>query len=1606
MNIQNSPLRMLITLVLSGGYVWAMQVPAEPITNDCEEAHSPEKNHIPEEDILKFRRLFAIAEENGGNGSKESPFEIDGLAEYDPDRLSKTGISKILGGFSIASYLEVMADSWNDPNVRFLLSQQVYFKAKQSPKTRSRPQFTATLSLAEILEKLSNIDQKHFIYNRAPLKTDPEELGQVRLDPRIHFARVMFIEDLSDKTPHSKTLSEPERSHAVVEHTGVFFSNLAHDDRYKNIRFNFKSHPVESMRHLTMRDVAAVSEFSGVLNDTSTPVRSRTQTRLYLPFEGILAWLIRVGTPKETSALSFFKPLDLYQRSRGLLKDRIQVSMEKFTEAEIELSLKRIFEYRVLRAFVNYRSTNTFMFPGHDLAVKKPVGAHRPDRIQTFYSDYLTFLRNVVLNKQGDKPDNGANLVRANEAFILEGNTDARSIIQVPGGELYTPQGFNLLLSENFLTTDIVEEDSVVEWLARDIAEFGMKQKGNYLLESRYRSSNSIRVRKKDGVFALFNTADILSEFLNNTEKYASIETRIFPSLKRLHPVVTELATIRVTEPVDSAYAAILRFLKFASSTRYFNLQFDSETLLAVKPLNAAFEIEKRFPKFTAPIAILGSFTYETIDRENVFNQDSIETNLELLRKVLTAPSTSIEGCHSDFCRYLFLAKWYYNSALSTELRQKLRESHINRAAIDAYFATLSLDHTLDLTDTDFYEEEFSEKFEQTALRAPKGRGFLVRLMHYGSGTERDSNQPYFIHSSLVSQALKTRLIRPSNARKVDANTGTIIDRTRKKSRLKPSLILDPLKFVYGATPKKLQDLNLAEIDSVLAHAIESHPRTPEKIKEIKYTIVKSMTFILADGSEALGEELIDYLVKAEYMQTHNQDLPDEATLKTLNRNTEFNGPRCFIKFIERAYGYIRLGNDQLSSILAAQSLDSALNFFPPAMLPEILALVNQSRRKGQHSTDPASLIPSLDVLLGKQPTTSRPPSAGNEVGDRFFEKFVEFSDQANLTADEINYDELFALMKQKLRFTYKDNHQKVLQEILRLKELTTSGKLSLSDETKTKRFKSTLDKLTDYFTSITQELESLRQLRVELSPHQNEGVVHLKTRTSAILGDATGTGKTITSAVAIAEVKAKRVLVLTRASNQESFARDLMKIGLVDENHVFNFEQLDLDQRNAAFRRLRLMPSDELVVTIMSYEMLTRLEDEQMDAINEALDVLCLDEGHHIENEETVKNQTVHQVKARHRWLLSATIYISDYLNTLSILTMIDPDRFWFMSLEDFKETYFTSTDDLEEFRKLLASYMLTRTIEEVLQTFEDPEISGKSFEQQIEEKKNLIPAVVREEPILVEQNPTQSMAIAQIRGGDFDLFRAARNQARPELDEIGPLESNSASLTAYKWARAVMYRMNHAGIDGDNPLYQAIDQRIAKGLDKQRMKKIVIAVENHDVADDLTRRYEDLGARSFTGRAKDINGIKRQKALDDFNSDPSKKVLIVSAAGSEGLNIYADLLIFAQPPYKYPRLYQMEGRLPRMITKDTVHHARAKIHICYLVPVDSKKSSEEIASLYPAVAEYVRNNGSLAEQHYSRLEGGALLFRLVQLGIVSEKTMEAVISGDIVSNMILTSD
>jgi SNF2 family DNA or RNA helicase len=410
--------------------------------------------------------------------------------------------------------------------------------------------------------------------------------------------------------------------------------------------------------------------------------------------------------------------------------------------------------------------------------------------------------------------------------------------------------------------------------------------------------------------------------------------------------------------------------------------------------------------------------------------------------------------------------------------------------------------------------------------------------------------------------------------------------------------------------------------------------------------------------------------------------------------------------------------------------------------------------------------------------------------------------------------------------------------------------------------------------------------LNAELLPYQLDGIAFAVGQGRAILADDMGLGKTI-QGIGIAELLTKladisRVLVVCPASLKSQWRAEIQR---------FSGRSVQLVMGTGEERIAQY--SSETFFTICNYEQVLR----DLSAVESVpWDLIVLDEGQRIKNWESKTSNVIRLLQSPYRLVLSGTPLENNLGELFTVARFVDEHRlgpaYQFFHrhrvVDDRGKTI--GYQRLDELRETIQPILLRRTRGQVA--------------KQLPERTDQI---IRIEPTAEQKeiHDGHMRTVAQITGKKYftemDLLRLRRALA------MARMVCDSTYL-----------------IDQQEPEYSTKLERLGElleGLIDDPTRKIVLFSEWRRMLDRIERKLDMIGC-DYVRLDGQVSQKKRPAIVAQFQSDPECRVILMTNAGSTGLNLQsANTVINVDLPWNPAVLEQRIARAHRMGQQNPVH-------------------------------------------------------------------------------------
>jgi len=409
--------------------------------------------------------------------------------------------------------------------------------------------------------------------------------------------------------------------------------------------------------------------------------------------------------------------------------------------------------------------------------------------------------------------------------------------------------------------------------------------------------------------------------------------------------------------------------------------------------------------------------------------------------------------------------------------------------------------------------------------------------------------------------------------------------------------------------------------------------------------------------------------------------------------------------------------------------------------------------------------------------------------------------------------------------------------------------------------------------------------LDADLLPYQLDGIAFAIGAGRAVLADDMGLGKTI-QGIGVAELLArladiKRVLVVCPASLKSQWRSEIGRFCGRTSQLVMGSPEERVTQYDS-----------DTFFTICNYEQILR-DHPTVERIN--WDLIILDEGQRIKNWESKTSRLINTLKSPFALVLSGTPLENRLEELYTVVGFIDDQRlgpayrFFHRHRVVDDRGRVQGYKNLDQLREMLKPILLRRTRALVMK-----ELPERTTE-------------------IVRIRPTEE----QHRMGDEYVARAAQIAAKKFLTEMDLLRLQKFLLMARMSADSTFL------VDKEEPGYSSKLERLAELLEQlsaESNRKIVLFSEWTTMLNLIEPLLAQTGL-DFVRLDGKVPQKKRQELVHRFQNDPDCRVIIMTNAGSTGLNLQsANTVINVDLPWNPAVLEQRIARAHRMGQKQPV--------------------------------------------------------------------------------------
>lgn len=409
--------------------------------------------------------------------------------------------------------------------------------------------------------------------------------------------------------------------------------------------------------------------------------------------------------------------------------------------------------------------------------------------------------------------------------------------------------------------------------------------------------------------------------------------------------------------------------------------------------------------------------------------------------------------------------------------------------------------------------------------------------------------------------------------------------------------------------------------------------------------------------------------------------------------------------------------------------------------------------------------------------------------------------------------------------------------------------------------------------------------LNAELLPYQLDGIAFAAGACRAILADDMGLGKTIqgigVAALLKEEANIQRVLVICPASLKSQWQTEIAKFSDLGATQVLG---------NAAERSSQYANSE--FFTICNYEQVMRdiLHIESQD-----WDLIILDEGQRIKNWEAKTSRVIKGLRSPFALVLSGTPMENRLDELYSVVEFIDDRRLgpayrFFSKHRMVNQTgKVTGFRKLDELREHIEPILLRRTRDSVL-----GQLPPRTTQ--------FIRVTPTDEQAEMHANHMQT--VASITGKSY-------------LTEMDFMRLQKALLMCRMSANSTTL------VDKQRPGYSTKLEKLGELIEQlhaEPARKVVLFSEWTQMLDLIEEKLNACKS-GFVRLDGKVPQKKRQQLVKTFQNDPDCRFIIMTNAGSTGLNLQAaDTVINVDLPWNPAVLEQRIARAHRMGQKRPV--------------------------------------------------------------------------------------
>ena len=434
------------------------------------------------------------------------------------------------------------------------------------------------------------------------------------------------------------------------------------------------------------------------------------------------------------------------------------------------------------------------------------------------------------------------------------------------------------------------------------------------------------------------------------------------------------------------------------------------------------------------------------------------------------------------------------------------------------------------------------------------------------------------------------------------------------------------------------------------------------------------------------------------------------------------------------------------------------------------------------------------------------------------------------------------------------------------------------------------------------QELPSAYRTSLPLYEFQKKGSAWMTHMKRCLLADQPGLGKTIQtiSALSNSNLAPSHILVIANASNKyDPWENEIKK---------WSSEIPLIIGGKAEERSYQWVLWKEYKWIVCNYELILR----DYDLIKEIKwDAIVCDEAQRISNPSAKTTRAIKSLHADIRIALTGTPVSNSPVDIFSIMDWLHPG--YLGNYKQFFSNYVVEDNfgnvraykNLPKLFSLLEPFILRRTKEEVLDDFPSLTIQQISFDLSLEEQKiyaAIKTTILDELGGYIDKIDSKTLALVPVK-----MLRLLQTTDHPRL--IGEqFEGDSSKLKVLKEHLVTILSDIKMLSTGQIPIKEYTGDR----------DKLLIFTQFKTMAYLLQKELQNYSPLVITG---DVLSEDRIKIIEQFNTDPQSRLMILTEAGSTGINLQAaSYVINYDLPWSIAKLEQRIGRAHRIGQKKNV--------------------------------------------------------------------------------------